>query len=247
MSWSLRRYSAVVVLFSSLLIALPAHAAPIVAGTDLVPSVAVQTIDLLPGTPFNPGTEVLTVILTASGGFTLDRQAQTGTTIDFTIPQAIFSGVLPGPLPPLAFDLVAGVPGLNPTTGQITDVVQNPADPGFPTGNPSSFVSGDFRADTFFALLLPIGTLYSDPNQAAVFTGALAGLPLPEGTVLSSPDRLNIYFQMGPGFDPTRDPIVAVSYDRTVSAVPEPSAIVLLLGGAGILVTVRRCRPKSCE
>lgn len=213
-----------------------ARAAPIVAGQDLVPSVAIQSIELFPGTPFNPGTAPLTVQLTATGSFVLDRAAQTGSTINFTIPDAQFRGVLPGPLPPLPFDLLAGTPDLHPSTGAITNVVQDPARPGFSTGAPSSFVSGEFTANTYFKLVLPGGvTIYSDPNQAAVFTAALTALPPPDGTVFANPAPVNLYLQIGPGFDPTRDPVIGQSFDRTVTVIPEPSTAALCLAGAVIM------------
>jgi hypothetical protein len=233
-------------LFLSVVALLPgavARAAPIVAGQDFLPSVAVQSIELFPGTPFNPGTTPLTVQLTATGAFVLNRAAQTGSTINFTIPAAQFGGTLPGPLPPLPFSLLAGTPDLHPSTGAITNVVQNPAIPGFPTGSPSSFVSGEFTADTFFKLVLPGGTtIYSDPNQAALFTAALTALPPPDGTVFASAAPINLYLQTGSGFDPTRDPVIGQSFDRTVTVIPEPSTAALFLAGV-VIVGVSRARP----
>jgi hypothetical protein len=217
-----------------------AQAAPIVAGQDLVPSVAVQSVVLFPGTPFNPGPTPLTVELTATGSFVLDRALQSGSTINFTLPVAHFFGTLPGPLPPLTFDLAAGTPGLNASSGAITNVLQNSADPGFATGDPSSFASGDFTANTFFELVLANGaTIYSDPNSAAVFTAALTALPPSPGTVFASPAPVNLYLQTGPGFDPTRDPVIGQSFDRTVTAVPEPPTLALCLTGAVVLGTWR--------
>jgi hypothetical protein len=225
----------------------PVQAAPIVAGQDLIPSLAVQQVDLFPGTPFNPGSSTLTVQLVANGSFLLDRAQQTGSTINFTIPSAVFQGILPGPLPPLSFDLLAGTPDLNPITGAISNVVQNPADPGFATGQPSSFLSGDFAADSYFKLFVPAlgATIYSDPNQAAVFTAALQGLPPPAGTVFASPDPIALYLQTGPGFDPSRDPLIGQSYERTVTAAPEPAGLTLAwIGLVSILGAARKSGPR---
>lgn len=218
--------------------------APITAGQDVIPAIAVQTIDLLPGTPFNPGPSVLTVILSAPGSFTLDRAAQVGSTIAVTMPQASFQGVLPPPLPGFSFDLIAGTGGLPLPVGAITNVMQDPLDPGYGAGDPSSFVSGDFSIDAVFALLVPAlgATLYSDPAQPATFTAQLGALPAPAGTVFSSPDRVDIYLQLGPGFDTSRDLLVAQSYNRTVTATPEPASVVLGLAGGLALLVRRRVR-----
>jgi hypothetical protein len=133
--WSSKRHRAWLTLWAlGLLAPSGAHAAPIVAGTDVLDLFSVQTIDLYPGTPFNPGTTNLTVQVPDTGTFTLARAAQSGTTIPLTIPQALYNGVLPGPLPPLPFQIVAGTPGLKPTAGSITNVVQDPADPGYAAG-----------------------------------------------------------------------------------------------------------------
>ena len=55
-----------------------ARAGVIVAGQDTVPSVAVQSVELFPGTPFNPGSTPLTVQLTGTGSFVLDRGCRAG-------------------------------------------------------------------------------------------------------------------------------------------------------------------------
>lgn len=221
-----------------------AQGAQITAGQDVIPSLAVQTIDLLPGTPFNPTTSVVTITLSAKGSFTLDRAAQSGSTILVTMPQAGFQGTLPAPLPGAAFDLIAGTGGLPLPAGAITNVTQDPLDPGFATGDPSNFVSGDFSIDAVFALLIPAfgATLYSDPSQPATFAAQLNELPAPAGTVFASPDRVDIYLQLGPGFDTSRDLLVAQSYNRTVTALPEPSSILLGIGGGVALLVRRRIR-----
>jgi hypothetical protein len=217
------------------------QAAPIIGGQDTVPSIAIQSVDLFPGTPFNPGSTTLTVKLTATGSFVLDRATQSGTTINFTIPTASFLGTLPPPEPPLPFDLEAGTPDLNPISGAITNVVQNPADPGFATGAESSFVSGAFTANTYFKLVIPAipnvfpgATLYSDPNQAAVFTANLTALPPSSGTDFNSPARVNLYLETGPSPNPSQDPVIGQSYNRDVIVTPEPATFGLLLIGAGI-------------
>ena len=123
-----------------------AGAEPIVAGVTNFPTAAVQDVELLPGTPFNPtGSSILITDLTAVGGFTINRAAQVGSTIDFTSGDAYFVASTSSIGP---FELGSGPTiGIGSYSGSITNVVQNPLDPGFATGQPSSFASGDFSAD----------------------------------------------------------------------------------------------------
>jgi hypothetical protein len=209
-----------------------AQAAPIVPGQDTVPSVAVQMIELSPGTPFNPTSSPIDFQLTADGSFTMTRDLQSGTTINISAITALFKGNLPPFLGNAPFDLVAGTPDLHPITGQITNVTQNPADPGYSTGAESSFTSGDFTANTYFKLDSFFGTIYSDPNSPAVFTASLTSLPPAPGTVFSSPDRVKLYYETGSSPDPTHDPVIGYSFDRTVTATPEPTSLTLLGLGA---------------
>ena len=122
-----------------------ASAAPIVAGTTDLLIEAVQDITLLPGTPLNPGTSPVVIGgVTGYGVITLNRDAQVGTTIN--IP-TLAGGLLYGSNPGLPGTYVFGnIPPLTGASfsGSITDVVQNTADPGYATGQPSSFQSGNF-------------------------------------------------------------------------------------------------------
>ena len=96
---------------------------------------------LLPNTPFNPTNDAILIDdLFGDGLLTLNRDGQVGTTI--AIPS--LSGVYFGSHPLLGgcvFGTV-GVLTANDFSGTITDVVQNPNDPGYGAGTPSSFVSG---------------------------------------------------------------------------------------------------------
>ena len=153
----------------------------------------------------------------------LDRAAEVGNTISITVPTASFAGTLPPPLPALPFNLLAGTVDLNESSGQITNVVQNMSDPGYNSAHPSSFVSGNFTLSSYFKLVLPGGTtIYSDPNNAAVFTASLTGLPAPLGTVFSSPDRINLYLELGvkpESFDrPDHRPELRPDRDRRLGA-----------------------------
>jgi hypothetical protein len=123
-----------------------ANAEPIVAGVASFPIAAIQNVELLPGAPFNPsGSSIVVTDLTAVGGISIDHAAQFGSTIGYTGIDAYFTAAS-SPIGP--FELGAGPTiGFGGFSGKITNVVQNPLDPGYATGQPSSFVSGDFLAD----------------------------------------------------------------------------------------------------
>src|SRR3954449_10217975 len=66
-----------------------AMAAPIIAGSTLLPGTAIQDITLLPNTPFNPtGSPILINDLFGVGVITINRDTQVGS----TIPIASLSG-----------------------------------------------------------------------------------------------------------------------------------------------------------
>jgi hypothetical protein len=220
-----------------------APAAPIVGGRDVYTVTNFQSVELFPGTPFNPGPAPVTVLVPASGLLVVDRNAQVGTTITSTVALAQLTGTFPAPLPPIPFTILAGTHDLPAALGVISNVEQNPAAPGFATGHPSSFVAGDFREEAVFKQVLPDGTtIYSDPVNPAVFTARLTGLPYPVGTTFVSPESVNLYVQTGPRFDPTRDPVIGRSFNRSLivtgQVTPEPASVMLfgLVAGAGFVV-----------
>jgi PEP-CTERM motif len=207
-----------------------ASAAPIVAGTTDLLIEAVQDITLLPGTPLNPGTSpVLISGVTGYGVITLNRDAQVGTTIN--IP-TLAGGLLYGSNPGLPGTYVFGnIPPLTGASfsGSITDVVQNTSAPGYATGQPSSFQSGNFsfggNSFGFEFLTGPFAgvTLFTDPTVPFSFAAPFDGLPPTPGTTLvnSGTDFLNV--QLGGA-------TVAQSSNRqliVVAAIPEPSSLVL--------------------
>src|SRR4051812_24590392 len=121
-----------------------AAAGPIVAGTTLLPGTAIQDITLLPNTPFNPtGAPIVINDLFGVGSITIDRGTQVGTTIPIL---SLSGGLFYGSDPLLGSYVFGNVPPLTGAdfSGVITNVVQDPTDPGFATGQPSSFQSGDF-------------------------------------------------------------------------------------------------------
>ena len=124
----------------------PASAASIVAGTTVLPGEAIQDITLLPNTALNPGLTSLPIIIQDVTGFasiTIDRDAQVGTTIQIA---SLSGGQFHGSNASLGNYVFGNIPPLTGAdfSGAITNVVQNPSDPGFATGQPSSFQSGNF-------------------------------------------------------------------------------------------------------
>jgi PEP-CTERM motif len=206
----------------------------IVAGQTTFSGAAIQTVELLPGTPINPsGSSIFINNVTAVGSFTIDRQAELGTTIVFTGNNSLFLGSDPllGP-----FALGAGPPlGFGGFGGTITNVVQNPGDPGFATGQPSSFASGtlNLTGASFGFSLLAIGeSVFTDPAVPFAFTAILDGLPPSTGTLLSNPgaDSLNILYH-----DDASGLNIVVAHStnrRIIIGVPEPSSLVLVGLGA---------------
>jgi hypothetical protein len=121
-----------------------AHAGPIVAGTTDLTDTAIMDLTLLPGTAFNPGpTAIFIQGVQGFGTITLERNAQVGSTITFA---SLSGGQFHGTNALLGEYVFGNIPPLSGAdfSAIITNVVQNPNDPGFPTGQPSSFLSGDF-------------------------------------------------------------------------------------------------------
>ena len=210
------------------------RAADIIAGTTDLPSIAIQDITLLARTPFNPGpTPILISDVSGLGTITLNRDAEVGNTIN--IP-TLAGGMYYGSNPLLGSYVFGNIPPLTGAdfSGVITNVVQNPLDPGFATGQPSSFQSGDFSfGGNSFGFMFLTGpaaglSLYTDPTVPFSFSSTFDGLPPSPGTVLanSGPDFLNVLFN---------GQVVAESSDRRIiilGSVPEPGSIVLLAAGA---------------
>jgi hypothetical protein len=220
-----------------------AAAEPIVAGTTLLPGTAIQDITLLPNTPFNPtGSSILINDLFGIGSITIDRDTQVGSTIPIS---SLSGGLFYGSNPLLGSYVFGNVPPLTGAdfSGVITNVVQDPNDPGFATGQPSSFRSGDFsfggNSFGFEFLTGPAAgiTLFTDPTVPFSFSSTFDGLPPSAGTVLnnSGPDVLNVLFN---------GQVVATSSDRRIvlSAIPEPSSLTLCCLAAAVVGTYSAVR-----
>ena len=217
----------------------PAKATLIVAGPTDLPGTAIQDITLLPGTPFNPsGSAILIKDVSGVGTITINRDAQVGSTINIpTLAGGMYFGSDPN-LGSYVFGNIAPLTGAD-FNGTITNVVQNPNDPGFATGQPSSFQSGNFSfGGASFGFLFLTGPaagakLFTDPTVPFRFSAAFNGLPPRSVTTLvnSGPDVLNVLFNGA---------VVATSSNRRIVLVPEPSSTLLLGTGALALLWLRR-------
>ena len=220
----------------SLLLALTvcaqSHGTPIKAGTTTVMADAIQDIELVPGTPFNPTNDsILLADVTARGWYSLDRAEQAGFLIPILEVESVFIGFHPlvGP-----FELGNGAAhGIGTGSGVILSVIQDPNDPGFPTGEPSSFLSGDLAVSATFGLRItggPAAGAELFTKDPVTFAGVFDGLPPSVGTTVVSPGAIDI-FTANPMGGP--DLLVAVSTNRRIATIPEPSAFTL--AGVGLI------------
>lgn len=213
-----------------------AVADPISPGTTFLYARAIQDITLLKNTVFNASDQDIVIDdLFGDGYLRLNRAGQAGSTIEITSLEGVFSGAHPM----LGSYVFGTVPPLGPDdfSGTITNVVQDPNDPGFGTGDPSSFVSGDVKLGgaSFGFSFVGGPTLFTDPLQGFEFSAAFDGLPPSPGTVLqnSGRDVLDVYFN---------GMLVAQSSDRRIliTSVPEPASLALVGTGALTLLSIAR-------
>ncbi len=228
--------------------AVPGQAAPIVPGQFISYVDAVQDVTIPVGSPLNPGTDPIPFVgVSATGFFTFDRQQQVGDSIELTNGNFFGTGFEPG----LGnFRLFAGADhGLTPMTATISSVFQDEFDPGFATGQASSFLFGDglFRVPDFgIEILDDMGNVAArlttrDPFD---FEAALFSLDPEINTTFFATEDIDINAFVGTGTD-----VAAISSNRRlfVTAVPEPTSLSLLslVGGAAMLRRRRRQKDRS--
>ena len=140
-----RQRSILTCLVLVLLAVSPSQAASIVPGTTVLRGPAIQDVTLLANTAFNPTSQDIVINdLFGHGAITLNRDAQVGTTITIaTLAGGQFYGFAMHCWETHVFGNISPLTGAD-FSGIITNVVQDPSDPGFATGDPSSFQSGDF-------------------------------------------------------------------------------------------------------
>ena len=220
-----------------------ARADPIVAGSTNLLGTATMDLTLYPGTPFNSSTSAVVLRgISGVGVITIARDAQVGGTINIS---SVSGGMFVGADPNLGgyvFGNVAPLTGAD-FHATLTNVVQNPNDPGFALGNASSFKSGDFtltgNSFGFHFITGPAAgvTLFTDPATPFAFAGSLGGLPPRDGNSAifsTGTDALNVLFGTQ---------VVGQTFNRVIrfSAVPEPSSALMRgIGALGLMSCARR-------
>jgi len=221
------------------------QAAPIQGGTATYEYFNTFVTRLYPGTPFNAGPDPVDVTVESNGVLTEVWEDQVGDTIDFEIVSIMQEGLLAG----IPFQIIGGIektPELGPFVGTYTDIVQDPLDPGFGAGDPSSLMSAFRRAAGPFAQILIDGTyLYASDPYA--FESTITGLPYPVGSVfVGTPNsEVEIRLRLGAAPDPVNDPPIGAALPggivRITRVVPEPPAVALaILAVVGAAVGARR-------
>ena len=193
-----------------------AHA-DLVTGGLTIDARADQQIRITPGSPltafgFSIGDEIP---LSAMGSFTFswDEEDSFGNA-EFNDFNAEFQGNLAG------LDYVLSGPGIGPlseASGRLSNIIEDNG----------QLVEASLTLETTFSVLLPTPTptlLYT--KEKAVFTGTVFGNQPNVGQVFASPEDVDVFLHLGG--DPINDPLAAVSFGRTVTAVPEPGAVISL-------------------
>ncbi len=220
-----------ILVLGTLVVAPYGEAALIVAGNTTFVGRAIQDVRVLGGTRINPGPEFIMDDLYGDGYFTIARDLQSGSSITFVGVDSVFAGSRPE-IGPFTFG-AAGAVGVGSFLGTIDNVIQNPADPGFPNGSASSFQSGDLTLQVpSFYFRLANGVIL-ETGASFTFLAAIDGLPNRTPTLLEGRtvvDEIPVFFG---------NELVGYSSDRRIelAAVPEPSTLLIVgLGMVGLAV-----------
>ena len=224
----------------ALLLAGELRADPIIAGQTSWVVRAIQDVELFANTAVNPtSTPIMVDDLFGVGLAGINRETQVGTSIEIS---SSFGWDIRGSLPGLGsyrFGAVGPIPASD-LTGTISNVMQDPSDPGFSSGDPSSFLSGDVElmgeSFAFEFLTGPLAgvVLTTDPNQGFSFSSEFDGLPPSVGTTItnSGDDFLNVLFD---------GQVVGTSSDRRIVViVPEPTTGLATIVLGSLVIMKRR-------
>ncbi len=165
--------------------------------------------------------------------FTIDSAINdpTQTTVQITNVTGTLASVYPSPL----FGPYVISPDKAFLGGELTNIVRDGS------GNLVSADVSDLAMQWY--LSAAGGTVYVFTADAGglPFDGTISSLPLSYGTVLSGAAQFNVYANEG-----GTNVLVALGQDRTLTAVPEPSSLVLLgIGAVGLFASRRKFRRES--
>lgn len=242
------KYFLILAVFTvSLTPAVRGTAAPVQAGSVNFFAEAIQDITLLANTSLNAGNvNILLPDVSGRGAAGLVLGAQSGNTMEIS---SVVGWEFTGSDGRIGSSFRFGnIPPFSGTSysGNITGITQNAADPGFDTGEFSSFQSG---VATFggsgFALEFLSGpftgvVLQTDPLQSFEFTADLDGLPPSDQVVFTNSGEDQLRVLRG-------TELVGFSSNRriAVTAVPEPASTAALIGLGGACWTGRRLRRRK--
>jgi len=193
---------------------------PLIAGeitTFTVSIVADFELSLLGNTVINPGDQTPFLAYRATGELTFEidpslNDPSNPTTVPFLNVTGTLTGAPPSPVLPFTLS-----PDLEFIGGALTNIVRDANGEVI-----SADISGLSMRWILFSPALP-GPLYTIAGLP--FDATITSIPFSVGTVLSGPDEFDGYIDLGLGDD---NPLVAVGRNRTLTVVPEPSAIISL-------------------
>lgn len=208
--------------------------AALVMGSISFDAIADQQVRIPPGTPltgapFNipGGAEFdLSAFGVVSLGWDADSDSDGSTSLSTF--SANFTEVHPN-LGPYSLAATGVGPGAT-FTGSLDNIVEIGGD----------LVSADWTLNTTFSLTFTAApgqpVIYT--QQLATFTGVIRGGDATIGEVFTSAGEIEGFLSAG---NPASDPLAAISFNRTVTAVPEPSSFAMLsLSGLSLLCRRRR-------
>lgn len=183
-----------------------------------------QMVRIFAGSPLG-NTEDIEFELNAIGAYTLNWENEMAGSSEISLLTASFSGVssvIGG------FDLYggAGTKTVQTTYGTLTNIEDFNGD----------LVSADAAVDSAFDLVIQATGARLYTQDIATFAGPITDGK--SGEILQSSNEINVYLDLGGNI--ADDPWVGFSFNRTITAVPEPSSMIILAGISGLTCFTRR-------